>query len=98
MSDDSNTSETETESSSEFKNGREAANLDKVVVAINMLFDRESVSISSTSRLLSTYLDILSRNFDLVEFGVVEIRQHALSDIERLLSRAIVQTLLISVM
>jgi hypothetical protein len=90
VSDDSNTSETETESSSEFKNGREAANLDKVVVAINMLFDRESVSISSTRRLLSTYLDILSRNFDLVEFGVVEIRQHALSDIERLLSRAIV--------
>lgn len=43
VSNDGDTSETETESSSEFKNGREAANLDKVVVAINMLLNRESV-------------------------------------------------------
>jgi hypothetical protein len=37
VSNDGNAAETETESSGEFQNGREAANLDKVIVAIDVL-------------------------------------------------------------
>jgi hypothetical protein len=54
VSDNGYTAETEAKATGEFKNGREAANLDKVVVAVDMLFGEYS------QRLVTTKAELLA--------------------------------------